>query len=137
MSAVTISIRYGHLNAIKIRTNNNIRGLEIQALKTKGSMYADDSSCMLSPQARSLQRLIKDLDNISVLSGLKPNYDKCTILRIGSLKNTTSTLPCSLPIKWDDGEVDILCIHITKDRNKLSTMSFNRKLRQDPASMER
>ena len=49
-------------------------------------MYADDSSCMLSPQARSLQRLIKDLDNISVLSGLKPKYDKCTILRIGSLK---------------------------------------------------
>lgn len=49
-------------------------------------MFANDSSFMLSPQARSLQCLIKDLDNFSVLSGLKPNYDKCTILRIGSLK---------------------------------------------------
>jgi hypothetical protein len=42
-------------------------------------MYADDSSYV-----KSLQRLIKD--TFSVLSGLKPNHDKCTILRIGSLK---------------------------------------------------
>jgi hypothetical protein len=44
------------------------------------------------------------------------------------LKNTTFTLPCSLPIKWADGEVEILGIHITKHINKLSTMNFNRKL---------
>ena len=50
-------------------------------------MYADDSSFILSLQARSLLCLIEDLVNFSVLSGLKPNYDKCTILRIGSLKN--------------------------------------------------
>ena len=91
-------------------------------------MYADDSSFMLSPQARSLQCLIKDLANFSVLSGLKPNYDRCTILRIGSLKNTTFTLPWSLLIKWADGELDILGIHITKYISKLSTMNFNRKL---------
>ena len=46
-------------------------------------MYGDDSSFISSPQARSLQCLIEDLDNFS---GLKPNYDKCTLLRIGSLK---------------------------------------------------
>ena len=43
-------------------------------------------------------------------------------------KNTTSTLPCSLPVTWADGEVDILGIHITKDIHKLSTINFNRKL---------
>ena len=52
----------------------------------------------------------------------------CTILYFESLKNTTLTLPCSLPIKWADGEVDILGIHITKDITKLSTMNFNRQL---------
>ena len=109
--------------AIKIRSNNNIRGLEIQGLKTEVSMYADDSSFILSPQARSLQSLIKDLDNFSGLSGLNIHYNKCTILHIG-----TFTLPCSLPIKWADGEVDILGIHITKYINELSTMNFNRKL---------
>jgi hypothetical protein len=64
--------------AIKIRSNNNIRGLEFQGLKTKVFMCAKDSSFILSPQTRSLQCLIEDLDNFS---GLKLNYDKCTILR--------------------------------------------------------
>jgi hypothetical protein len=115
VSAVTISIGYGHRNAIKIRSNN-IRGLEMQGLK-KVSMYANDSSFILSPQAISLQCLIEDLDNFE----LKPNYDKCTILHIRSLKNKkTFTLPCSLPIEWADGEVHILVIHITKYINKLS-----------------
>ena len=29
--------------AVKIRSNNNIKGLEIRCLKTKVSLYADDS----------------------------------------------------------------------------------------------
>ena len=49
--------------AIKIRSNNNIRGLEIQGLKTEVCMYADNSTFILSVQARSLQCLIEDLDN--------------------------------------------------------------------------
>ena len=31
--------------ATKIRSNNNIRGLEIQGLKTKVSMYTDEVLC--------------------------------------------------------------------------------------------
>ena len=50
------------------------------------------------------------------------------MLRIASLKNTVFTLPCSLPIKWADGEVDILDIHISKNTNELTTINFNRKL---------
>jgi hypothetical protein len=42
-------------------------------------------------------------------------------------KNTTFTLPCSLPVTWADGEVDILGIHITEYINNLSTRNFNRK----------
>ena len=113
--------------ALNIRSNNN-KGLEIQGLKTKVSMYADDSSFILSPQDRSLQCFIEGVHNFAGLYGLIPNYDKCAILRIRSLKNTHFTLPCSNPMKWAGGEVDILGIHITKYINKLSTMNFNRKL---------
>ena len=70
--------------AVKIRSNNNIKGLEIRGLKTKASLYADDSCFLLKPQLESLHGLIEDLDTFAILSGLKPNYDK--ILRIGSLK---------------------------------------------------
>ena len=43
--------------AVKIRSNNNIKGLEIRGLKTKVSLYADDSCFLLKPQLESLHSL--------------------------------------------------------------------------------
>ena len=51
-----------------------------------------------------------------------------TILRIGSQKNANFTLPCSLPIKGSDGDVDILGIQIPKERNYLTPIHVYRKL---------
>ena len=51
-----------------------------------------------------------------------------TTLHIGSQKNSTFTLPCSLPIKWSDGDVDILGIQILKERNYLTPINVYRKL---------
>jgi hypothetical protein len=51
----------------------------------------------------------EDLDHLFLIQRLE-KYDKCAILCIGSLKNTTFTLSCSLLIKWSDGDVDILGI---------------------------
>ena len=114
--------------AFKMRFNNNIKGLEIRGLKTKASSYAEDSCFLLNPQLVSLHSLIEDLDTFSSLSGLKRNYDKCTVLSIGSLTNATFTLPWSLTIKWSDRVVDILCIYILKERNIFTQIHFNRKL---------
>ena len=61
--------------------------------------------------------LIEALDTFAILSGLKPNYDK---LHIGSQKKSHFTLLCSLPIKWSDGDVDLLGIQIPKEWNSHS-----------------
>uniref|UniRef100_A0A8C7QL84 Uncharacterized protein n=1 Tax=Oncorhynchus mykiss TaxID=8022 RepID=A0A8C7QL84_ONCMY len=62
--------------------NNHISsiGLEISGLKTKVSLYTDDSCFLLKQQLESLHGLLEDLDTFAILSGLKPNYDKCTVL---------------------------------------------------------
>ena len=60
--------------AVKIRSNN-IKIFEIYGLKTKVSLYADDSCFLLKPQLESLHSLIEDLHNFAILSGLNP---KCT-----------------------------------------------------------
>ena len=52
----------------------------------------------------------------------------CTILRIGLLRIANFTLPCSLPMKWSDGDVDIIGIQIPKERNYLTPIHFYRKL---------
>ena len=62
--------------AVKMRSNNNIKGLEIHDLKTKVSLYTDDTCFLLIPPLKSLHSLIEDLDTFANLSGLKTNYDK-------------------------------------------------------------
>ena len=58
--------------SVKMRSNNKIKGLEIRGLKTKVSLYADDSCFHLKPQLESLHSLIENLDTFAILSGLKP-----------------------------------------------------------------
>jgi hypothetical protein len=68
---------------ITIRSNKNIKKLEIQEIKEK-------CQCMPMTQVFSyflnLDPCTVSLKITFLASGLKPYYDKCTILRIGSLK---------------------------------------------------
>ena len=47
--------------AVKIESNNNIKGLESRGLITMVSLYADDCF-LLKPQLESLHSLVEDLD---------------------------------------------------------------------------
>lgn len=114
--------------AIKIRSNVNVKDFEINGINTKVSMHVDDTNFPLSPYPSTLQALMTDLAFFSKLSGLKPNYDKCTLLRIGPLKGTHFTVPCSLPIRWTDGPVDVLGIHIPKNMNDLTNINFRNRI---------
>lgn len=112
---------------IKVGANGGIKGLEINGVEFKVSMYADDTNFPITPQLSALQNLIEDLNTFSKYSGLKPNYEKCNLLRIGSLKDTHFTLPCLFPIQWTDGPVNVLGIHIPKDMKGLVDANFELK----------
>ena len=75
-----------------------------------------------------MNALLKDLDQFAELSGLKPNYDKCIILRLGSLHGTTFKLSCNPTLMWSDGPIDILGIYISKRIDELIKINFNRTI---------
>ncbi|KAJ8289842.1 hypothetical protein GJAV_G00005950 [Gymnothorax javanicus] len=112
---------------IKVRANDSIKGLEINGVEFKVSMYADDTNFPINPQLSTLQNLVEDLNTFSKYSGLKPNYEKCSLLRIGSLKDTPFNLPGLFPIQWTDGPVNVLGIHIPKDMKGLVDTNFKLK----------
>ncbi len=57
-----------------------------------------------------------------------PKFGKCTIMRIGSLRETDFGLQCQAPVKWCDGSVDVLGIHIPDNRKELVKINYERKL---------
>lgn len=84
---------------------------------------------LLSPKGNYLNAL-KDLDGFATLSGLNSNYDKCIILRLGSLHGSAFKLSYNSTLIWTDGPIDILGIHIPKWINELVKINFEPKLKQ-------
>ena len=98
--------------AIKIMNNINIKGLSNYGLESKILLYADDTIFFLSPIENYLNALLKDLDQFAELSRLGPNYDKCIILRLGSLHGTTFKLSCYSTLVGSDRPIYIYLVFI-------------------------
>lgn len=80
-----------------MRANSKIEGLRILTLESKISVYADDINFRIQPNITTFIALVDELNDFSNISGLKPNYEKCTVLRIGSLRGSNFEFCCDLP----------------------------------------
>lgn len=114
--------------ANRIRNNHCIVGLKPYDLEAKITLYADDAIFFLHPEKSSLHALIEDLKLFARLSGLEPNFEKCTIMRIGTLRGTDFSLQCPAPVKWSNGAIDVLGIHIPENPKDLVKINYERKI---------
>ena len=82
--------------AIAVRTQENIKGIEIDGMETKLLQFADDTTVFLS-DLNSAKALFKLLDYFEKVSGLKLNVEKTEAMWIGSDINREDTL---FGVKW-------------------------------------
>ena len=97
-------------------------------VENKISQYADDTNFPIQPTLGSFNALIDILDKFSSISGLKPNYKKCKVLRVGSLKYSNFKINTTHPLEWTDGAVDVLGVHIPVDLSHLIDVNFYSRL---------
>ena len=84
--------------SLEIRENSNIHGIKIEDLEFIISQFADDTQ--LFPDSRkSLEEVIAVLNCIEANMGLKVNYEKSSIIRIGDALK----IECSKIFIWDPG----------------------------------
>ena len=72
---------------------------DLEGIKYKGLInlllqFADNSNLFLKAKDGVLDKVAQTLDHIEGHMGLKVNYDKSTVYRIGSLENSKATLYC-------------------------------------------
>ena len=111
------------LLAISIRGNDKIKGIQINGNTHKISQFADDANLTILYCIESLNEVLKTLDTFQIISGLKVNYDKTEIMRIGSLKNSQARLYTQKPLRWTQDPVTILGIKIALD-DSIIQMNF-------------
>lgn len=105
------------LLANDIRNNNRIKGITINGVEHKLVQYADDLTLFVSWDPVSLQEIERAFDRFYRFSGLKVNYHKSCIYRLGPFRGTDVTLPSVQPFQWVN-EFKMLGIYIS-DKNVL------------------
>ncbi len=99
--------------SLYIRQNKSIKGLKIGNQIYKISQYADDTVITIPFCEETLNEIEKTFEKFTRISGLKVNYDKTEILRIGSLRNSDAKLITQRQLKWKNNDINVLGITIT------------------------
>ena len=99
--------------AIAMRENEKIKGIKIGSKEPKKSQYADDTSLTMLFCNESINATFDIFDDFGRSSGLKINYNKTEILRIGSMKSSNRRLYTIKEVSWSNDSIRILGIEIT------------------------
>ena len=102
----------GEILAHCIYANDKIKGITVGELKLLLSQFADDTVLYLNFDLDEIDAVVETLTYVENQTGLKISYDKTTVYRIGSLKNTDAKLVTQKELKWSDGNINILGVTI-------------------------
>ncbi len=98
-----------------IRKNKNIKGIKLNDNEYKLTQYADDTNLFTLYNTDSLNSIIHTFSEIQKQTGLKINYDKTSIYRIGSIRHSNAKLYTLKPFKWETDPINLLGIIFIKD----------------------
>ena len=72
--------------------------------------------------------LFKELSLFEQFAGLKVNYDKTEVMRIGSLKDSKAQFYSDFSLHWSEGPVTILGILVDPDAVKMAKVNYEQLL---------
>ena len=107
--------------------NPRVKGIRLSENSVEEiiSQFADDSALFLDYSEECLEAALNTLARIEKNTGLVVSYEKTTVYRIGSLKNTAAKLYTTKPIKWSDEDIDLLGVQISNTMHQ-NTNNFNK-----------
>ena len=92
--------------------------------------YADDTVFFIDLCKKSFTVLTKIIDLFTVNAGLKINYDKCFVKRIGPCKWYNIVYCDELPIIWSHDLITYLGIIIPNDIDNITSINFASKIKE-------
>lgn len=116
------------LVALEIRKNNKIRGIVVGDMEHKLFQFADDLNLTLMYEQESLLETTQILDLFEKAVGLKVNYDKTSIYRIGSIQDSNAKLYSRKPFAWTNQPIKILGSYVCANEEKMSEINIDNTL---------
>ena len=116
--------------SVMIRNSAEIRGFQLYGTEVKFSAYADDVTVFLDGTEKNVTAVCKLLDYYGGASGLKVNYKKSGILRIGPLKDTTTQFCLDKHFTWTSEGVKTLGIFFLNDETKMVELNLETRIKE-------
>ena len=112
------------LLAIKIRANRNIEGIQVREIKNLISLFADDLDLFVMNNVRTGNALVNEIHEFEKASGLKVNYDKSTVYRLGSARKANVKQYVLAKVAWTNEPANILGIKVSDKSNTISEINL-------------
>ena len=113
-----------------LRQNKDIQGFKLFDKHVKLTAYADDVTIFMDGTQKDLATTCSVLDSFNKISGLKVNYEKSAILRIGTLRNTQVRYCTERRFAWTSKGTKTLGIYFTNDTNNITEMNMIDRIKQ-------
>ena len=110
--------------AIMLRENKKIEGVKIGHMTNLLEMFADDITIFMQNNAREWCAIRDTISKFEQMSGLKVNYDKTLIYRLGSAKNSVVKFYSGTSIRCTDDSVELLGIKVTESEEKMKQINI-------------
>lgn len=91
----------------------------------KMGLCADDIWNVIKFEMESFQELTFEYSEFADYTGLKVNYDKLEVLRLGSLRKSDAKFTTTLPLKWSDGNIKILGVFVNAEYKEMVVNNYN------------
>ncbi|KAH3846206.1 hypothetical protein DPMN_088505 [Dreissena polymorpha] len=99
-----------------IQSNKHIKDISLEPdEEIKQSLFSDDATYFLNDNYDSFHNLIESLTLYGLTSGLKQNKSKCTVLRVGKLKQSNVQYKKEMKFNWTSDEATTLGITFTNN----------------------
>ena len=109
---------------IGIRHSQTIKGIKIKEEMFIIAQFADDTQIILDGSSESLNETIKLLQNFEEISGLKVNFEKSELVKLGTLKGQNINMTKDIKIAEESFKVLGINIPINGNFKKLTDLNF-------------
>ena len=114
--------------AARIRQNENIEGITIGTKTKKLGQYADDLWLSLKHKRSCYTYLFREFEKFAEYTGLKINYNKTEMIRLGSLIRSDANFYSNFQIQWSDKPIKILGIYFWSNNKEMTSLNYQKIL---------
>ena len=114
----------------EVSLKKDINGIIIGNIELKHTLFADDACFITNGQRKSFHTLVTTTEHFSNISVLKLNKDKCTTLKLGSLRNTDVNFCKTKHLNWTCNKATTLGYTFTYNSYEMLNDNLNPNIKE-------